>query len=1556
MNFKTQVSIIVFFLTISIATGTAATEISDWHDLDDVRNDLSGDYILVNNLDSETDGYDDLVDTEDGWNPIGDSYNGFSGDFDGNNYVIDDLYINRPNEDYVGLFGYIQDDSVITNVGVVNVNITGSSSVGSIIGRNAARGGKLNNSYASGKVKGHGRRVGGLIGYNHQNIRNSYFKEGDIEGDNRLGGILGVNRLSTTVHNSYYNYDEVLINGENILTEGAIYEEDFNEWLDNDKYLDVNERLNEEDGYYLIENINDFEELLIFGINSSIDFRLDSNIDLNEKADLYIPYLGGKFNGNNNTISNLNVDLPKIRSVGLFGYTDSNVEIRDLNVQNADVVGYRGVAGLVGLHEGDEISNVYVSGSIESQSSNVGGLIGYNRYSGHISDVNTFVNISGGGWCTGGLIGRNRYGRIEDSYSSGEVTGSTYTGGLIGDNRGAEVSDSYSLNKVTGSTGIGGLLGRNREEAEIKDLYAFGDVDGHDEVGGLIGRNVDSSKVNNSYSTGYVKGEEDIGGLVGYNSEESEVFNSFWNTETSGQDESDGGTGKTTSEMKSLSTFQDADWDITEAGQDHDYTWNMIDEETYPFFPGPFARGAGTEDDPYEITSWHHLNNVRNNLNSHYKLISNLNETTDGYNEHASENANNGKGWDPLGQNHPGFNSVFDGRNNTISDLYIGRSGTDRVGLFSYNSGEIKNIGLKDVNITGNGYIGALIGQNYEKFYNSYATGSVKGDYRVGGLVGYNRYVRGEKGFFSNYFNGSVSGNSETGPLVGFNTDSYIYNSYYNYNKTLINGENKLTIGGIPDKDFNQWLNNDKHLDVDQRLEKHNEHYLIQNITDFKQLKIFGQNSTLKFSLQTDLDLQNHSNLYIPYLAGEFQGNNHEIKNLNIGLESMSYIGLFGFLYRDGYINQVNTRDVNITGNRYVGGLVGRSHGKTSNGYSDGYVKGSTFVGGLIGYDLFGEHYNDSSKVLVNGSSRVGGLIGNMYNTDLYNSHATGRVVGESSGIGGLVGRNLHDIIHNSYATGKVVGNSQTGGLLGYNQAGEVSNSYASGDVKAEEKVGGLVGENYDSSYGGRNTSTISDSYATGEVIGDTKVGGLVGANTETDGKSEILNSYSTGLVEGNEEVGGLVGDPGTETNSYWDTNTSNQTDSDGGTPLTTREMTEPLDEDEMWLGFDGYEDYVDLKSALIENEGKITFSGWAYFYEPTPSVDSLIRFDSPDGWQYIRRSGTSIQWRYQDIEGESRTLSLDWDIEDHDLTHITMIVDYDDDKVYGYEDGKLIDEKTAEYGFSRPETMRYLGSFGSPSHPHPGRLGDFRVYNYSLSENEIKILNETRYTDEVTNGLVGWWPMNESTGNTTYDYSGNENHGSIEGAEWARYKHAYTAWNFENTWESVKQEHENATEDGYPILQAISRKTQLQTQEIYVISFLNPSPSDGETTSSLKPRLAITPDHAHNQTMNVTFHHNETGEIETIQDVQSGSEVVTQWPYDLNEGEEGAWYVVAEDEEGNTIESSVNTFEVRELRGQQPVAAPGLETLAAITIFTLATLLIIHKALKNKDKGDEHG
>jgi len=67
-------------------------------------------------------------------------------------------------------------------------------------------------------------------------------------------------------------------------------------------------------------------------------------------------------------------------------------------------------------------------------------------------------------------------------------------------------------------------------------------------------------------------------------------------------------------------------------------------------------------------------------------------------------------------------------------------------------------------------------------------------------------------------------------------------------------------------------------------------------------------------------------------------------------------------------------------------------------------------------------------------------------------------------------------------------------------------------------------------------------------------VGGLVGWNHNN---STISNSYATGSVSGYQDVGGLVGDNSTSTveNSFWDTETSSCSESDGGTGKTTEEM-----------------------------------------------------------------------------------------------------------------------------------------------------------------------------------------------------------------------------------------------------------------------------------------------------------------------------------------------------------------------------------------------------------------
>lgn len=88
------------------------------------------------------------------------------------------------------------------------------------------------------------------------------------------------------------------------------------------------------------------------------------------------------------------------------------------------------------------------------------------------------------------------------------------------------------------------------------------------------------------------------------------------------------------------------------------------------------------------------------------------------------------------------------------------------------------------------------------------------------------------------------------------------------------------------------------------------------------------------------------------------------------------------------------------------------------------------------------------------------------------------------------------------------------------------------------------------------NDGAVSNSYSTGVVTGGQWVGGLVGLNYRQV-RGTITNSYSTGSVTGLEDVGGLVGSnrDGTVSNSFWDTETSGQANSDGGIGKATAEI-----------------------------------------------------------------------------------------------------------------------------------------------------------------------------------------------------------------------------------------------------------------------------------------------------------------------------------------------------------------------------------------------------------------
>jgi hypothetical protein len=175
----------------------------------------------------------------------------------------------------------------------------------------------------------------------------------------------------------------------------------------------------------------------------------------------------------------------------------------------------------------------------------------------------------------------------------------------------------------------------------------------------------------------------------------------------------------------------------------------------------------------------------------------------------------------------------------------------------------------------------------------------------------------------------------------------------------------------------------------------------------------------------------------------------------------------------------------------------------------------------------------------VTGNDDVGGLVGKNEGT-VSTSYSTGSVTGDDF-VGGLMGKN-EGTTSNSSSGSSVIGNTRVGGLVGQN-SNTASNSYSTGRVTGSDYVGGLAG---------RNEGPVSNSYSTGNVTGYDEVGGLVGKNEDT-----VSDSYSTGSVTGYDDVGGLVGwnDAGNVYDSFWDTETSGQGSSAGGTAKNTTEM-----------------------------------------------------------------------------------------------------------------------------------------------------------------------------------------------------------------------------------------------------------------------------------------------------------------------------------------------------------------------------------------------------------------
>jgi len=544
--------------------------------------------------------------------------------------------------------------------------------------------------------------------------------------------------------------------------------------------------------------------------------------------------------------------------------------------------------------------------------------------------------------------------------------------------------------------------------------------------------------------------------------------------------------------------------------------------------------GGGTKADPYQISNCIELQNMTENLSSHFILVNNINcSDTTNWNPTGPYT-----GFIPIGDSENNFEGNFNGQNYTINKLHINRPNQNYRSLLGYSYyGNVSDVGLLDINITGNRRVGAIIGtMEGGKITNSHSTGNLSADSGyVGGLVGHiesNASILNSYAIVDVYSDGSYSGG-----LVGRNDFGLINNSHANGS---VNSTSNYAGGlaGLHGRDDFSIIDN-SYASGEVYSEGDYVGGLVGASGDSE-----GPYGAIINSYAKGTVTGGEESRYIGGLVGQLRSSNisnsYAIGNVS---SNDGYVGglVGGIQFNAKILNSYAIVDVYSDGS-YAGGLVGRNNrGLINNSHANGSVNStSNYAGGLIGY-----HGRNFFSIIDNSyatgnvfseSNYVGGLVGYSSDSggpygDIYNSYATGNVTGESGYVGGLAGVLGVGNITNSYATGNVNGSdSYVGGLVGassYDDDTVISNSYATGNVFGDsDSVGGLVGEVGDSGSG-----QVIDSYATGNVRGGIYTGGLVGRYLDGD----INNSYATGNVKGPYGIGGLVGtySGGTLSESY---------------------------------------------------------------------------------------------------------------------------------------------------------------------------------------------------------------------------------------------------------------------------------------------------------------------------------------------------------------------------------------------------------------------------------------
>lgn len=211
--------IALFMLGASFAMGMAFSgagngtqgdpyQITSLSELNETRLDCSSHYKLMNNIDaSATYGW-----SGGGFYPMCQWGNQLYATFDGNNKTISNLKIYATGIEPIGLFQYQEGGSVVHDLHLVNVNVSGTVAPGGMMGAITARfrGGTIRDCTVSGTVYCSGY-CGGVVGFSHSgSVINNTHARMTMIGSFSVGGLIGNGRTDV-----YRSSSDSIVSGSN---------------------------------------------------------------------------------------------------------------------------------------------------------------------------------------------------------------------------------------------------------------------------------------------------------------------------------------------------------------------------------------------------------------------------------------------------------------------------------------------------------------------------------------------------------------------------------------------------------------------------------------------------------------------------------------------------------------------------------------------------------------------------------------------------------------------------------------------------------------------------------------------------------------------------------------------------------------------------------------------------------------------------------------------------------------------------------------------------------------------------------------------------------------------------------------------------------------------------------------------------------------------------------------------------------------------------------------------------------------------------------------------